>query len=106
MRRDVVTVLKHWRLIALAVALLSAFLSGLRLGSEYQLGRQARDEAARLAEEADSAKARNRAEALRLIQRAEAEATYRSITDEARADPDGALPAIGLRDAKRLNAIR
>lgn len=98
--------LRHWRILSMLAAILAAFLLGCRLGSEFQIGRHARAEAARLAAEAQHAAATNRAEATRLMREADADATLRSITDEARADPDGALPALGMRDARRLNAIR
>lgn len=98
--------LRHWRILAKLAALVAAFLFGAQVGSEFQIGRHARAEAARLAAEAEHAAATNRAEAVRLMGEAEADATLRSLTDEARADPDGAMPALGMRDARRINAIR
>lgn len=98
--------LRHWRLTAMVAAIALAFLFGCQVGSEYQIGRHAKAEAARVAAEQTRIAEVNRAEAWRLIREADQEAILRSITDEARSDPDGGMPALGMRDARRLNAIR
>lgn len=94
------------RTVAAIAALLAAFFTGWQAGSQYQTSRYQRAELVRAAEAAALAADINRAEAKRLIAEAEADAILKRVKDDARADPDGDLPALGLRDAQRLNAIR
>jgi len=96
----------HRRAVAALAALLAAFVGGWQAGSQYQTSRYQRAELARAAETAALAADINRAEARRLAAEAEADAILKGVQDDARADPDGSLPALGVRDAQRLNAIR
>ena len=99
-------IFRNWRAVAALAALLAAFFTGWQAGSQYQTSRYQRAELARAAEAAALAADINRAEAKRLIAEAEADAILKGVQDDARADPDGDLPALGVRDAQRLNAIR
>jgi hypothetical protein len=99
-------ILRNWRVVAALAALVAAFVGGWQAGSQYQTSRYQRAELARAAETAALAADINRAEARRLAAEAEADAILKGVQDDARTDPDGDLPALGVRDAQRLNAIR
>lgn len=102
----VALILRNWRQVIWAGSVLGAFIAGAYVGSEYRSGQYAKAEAARLETERERVREANRNEAMRLMREADAEAEYRRVKDEARSDPDGSLPALGVRDTERLNSVR
>ncbi len=105
-RLMIALLLRNWRTALWAGSVAAAFIAGAYVGSEYRVGQFAKIEAARLEAERERVREANRNEAMRLMREADAEAEYRRIKDEARSDPDGSLPALGVRDTERLNSVR
>lgn len=94
-------ILAHWRQL-LAVALIAA---AFRAGVVWEQ----RAQAARDLDQANADRDRRTLtfsiEGKRLEIEADADLALGVIADEARADPDAGLPALGLRAAQRLNRI-
>jgi len=94
------------RLASYAAILAGVFASGLWVGSEWQMGRQARAVEAQAAADAAARSTINIAEAARLAETARLGFTLGEVTNETLADPDAGAVSLGLRDAQRLNRIK
>jgi len=98
--------LRNWRLIALAGAVVALFASGVWSGPEWEKGRQARALAAQEAAWREAADKLRVSAQHQLQESADLRAKLDEVTNEILADPAGAAPALGVSDAERLNRIR
>lgn len=94
------------RISVLISALCFTFFAGLWAGIRWAEGVQAREEQALRALQDEASRKTREAEMLRLQDEKSLDLQMGVVLDAVRSDPDGVLPAFGLRDTKRLNEIR